>query len=62
LLREELKQLTVHHAGQLLGKITVSIGVSAFPGHGTTPEELARAADQALYCAKTEGRDRAVVC
>ncbi|MHB2009205.1 MAG: sensor domain-containing diguanylate cyclase [Acidobacteriaceae bacterium] len=61
LLREELKQLTVHHAGQVLEKITLSIGVSAFPGHGATGEELLRTADQALYRAKTEGRDRIVV-
>ncbi len=61
LLREELKQLTVQHAGQTLGRITLSIGISAFPGHGTTAEELLRAADQALYRAKTEGRNRVVV-
>ena len=61
LLREDLKQLTVRHAGQVLGRVTVSIGVSAFPGHGTTVEELVRAADKALYRAKEEGRDRVVV-
>ena len=61
LLQEELKQLTVQHAGQVLGKITLSIGVSAFPGHGATGEELLRTADRALYRAKTEGRDRIVV-
>jgi diguanylate cyclase (GGDEF)-like protein/PAS domain S-box-containing protein len=61
LLREGLKQLTVRHAGQVLGRITVSIGVSAFPGHGATGEELVRAADKALYRAKEEGRDRVVV-
>jgi diguanylate cyclase (GGDEF)-like protein/PAS domain S-box-containing protein len=61
LLREDLKQLTVRHAGQVLGRITVSIGVSAFPGHGATGEELVRAADKALYRAKEEGRDRVVV-
>ncbi|MGO9127612.1 MAG: PAS domain S-box protein [Terriglobales bacterium] len=61
LLRQELKQLTVEHAGKVLGRISVSIGVSAFPGHGATGEELLHAADQALYRAKTEGRDRVVV-
>jgi diguanylate cyclase (GGDEF)-like protein len=53
--------LTVRHTGQVLGRITVSIGVSAFPGHGATVEELVRAADKALYRAKEEGRDRVVV-
>ncbi len=61
LLRQELKQLTVQHAGQVLGRISVSIGISAFPSHGTTAEELLRTADQALYRAKAEGRDRVVV-
>jgi diguanylate cyclase (GGDEF)-like protein len=61
LLREDLKQLAVRHAGQVLGRITVSIGVSAFPGHGATVEELVRVADKALYRAKEEGRDRVVV-
>jgi diguanylate cyclase (GGDEF)-like protein/PAS domain S-box-containing protein len=61
LLRQELKQLIVQHAGQVLGRISVSIGISSFPGHGATAEQLLRTADQALYRAKTEGRDRVVV-
>ena len=61
LLREDLKQLTVRHAGQVLGRVTVSIGVSSYPDHGATVEELVHAADQALYRAKREGRDRVVV-
>jgi diguanylate cyclase (GGDEF)-like protein len=60
-LRQELKQLTVEYAGQVLGRIGASVGVSAFPGHGTSVEELLRAADQALYRAKAEGRDRVVM-
>jgi diguanylate cyclase (GGDEF)-like protein/PAS domain S-box-containing protein len=60
LLREELKQLTVQHVGQVLGRITASVGISAFPGNGRTAEELVRAADAALYQAKAEGRDRVV--
>ena len=61
LLREDLKQLTVRHAGQVLGRVTVSIGVSSYSDHGATVEELVHAADQALYRAKREGRDRVVV-
>jgi predicted signal transduction protein with EAL and GGDEF domain len=41
--------------------VTVSVGVAALPTHGTSPQELLDAADAALYCAKTEGRDRAVI-
>jgi diguanylate cyclase (GGDEF)-like protein len=61
LLREELKQLTVQHAGQILGRITFSIGIAIFPQHAGTPEELLRTADEALYRAKHEGRDRVVM-
>ncbi len=40
-------------------KITVSIGVSAFPEETTTFSQLIRLADQRLYQAKTAGRNRA---
>ncbi|HEY6108321.1 MAG TPA: diguanylate cyclase [Gemmatimonadales bacterium] len=39
-------------------RITVSIGVAEFPLHGQTPEHVIAAADEALYEAKREGRDR----
>jgi diguanylate cyclase (GGDEF)-like protein len=38
--------------------VTVSVGVAAFPAHGTTPEELIETADKAMYRAKSLGRDR----
>ena len=38
-----------------------SIWISAFPGHATILDELLRAADQALYNAKRQGRDEVVV-
>jgi two-component system cell cycle response regulator len=38
--------------------VTVSIGVAAFPAHGTTPESLLDMADKAMYRAKSLGRDR----
>jgi diguanylate cyclase (GGDEF)-like protein len=59
-IRSRLHELTVLHQGQSLGMITVSIGVAAFPVHGTSPQKLLDAADAALYCAKKEGRDRVV--
>jgi diguanylate cyclase (GGDEF)-like protein len=39
-------------------RMTVSIGVAEFPLHGDTPEQVVAAADEALYEAKREGRDR----
>jgi diguanylate cyclase (GGDEF)-like protein/PAS domain S-box-containing protein len=59
ILRQQVKQLSVEYAGQLLGAISVSMGVAIYPDHGTTMADVLRASDQALYCAKREGRDRA---
>jgi diguanylate cyclase (GGDEF)-like protein len=58
ILRQQVKQLSVEYAGQLLGAVSVSVGVAFFPDHGTTMSDVLRASDQALYCAKREGRDR----
>jgi len=41
------------------GKITLSVGVAQVPGiPGNTSEQLFRAADEALYRAKKQGRNR----
>jgi two-component system cell cycle response regulator len=39
-------------------RVTVSVGVSAYPLDGLTAEDLLRAADEAMYRAKRAGRDR----
>ena len=41
-------------------KITLSIGVASLPGNGDTPDAVIAAADEALYQAKREGRNRVV--
>ncbi|MGH9670597.1 MAG: diguanylate cyclase [Terriglobales bacterium] len=41
--------------------VTVSIGVAEASRHTNSPEEVVKAADQALYAAKREGRNRVVV-
>ncbi|WP_326858085.1 bifunctional diguanylate cyclase/phosphodiesterase [Noviherbaspirillum sp.] len=38
--------------------VSASIGVALYPQDGTTSEELVKHADQAMYAAKTEGRNR----
>ena len=38
--------------------VTASIGVAVLPDHALDAETLERAADRALYLAKTNGRDR----
>ncbi len=42
-------------------RVTVSVGIAIAPDDGITADELMRHADIALYQAKNEGRDRAVV-
>ena len=46
--------------GQILGTVTMSMGIAAYPEKGARVEELLRVADTALYKAKQEGRDRVV--
>jgi diguanylate cyclase (GGDEF)-like protein len=59
-LRQAVKRLNLQHRGEQLGAVSLSLGVSAYPRHGTTADSLLRAADQALYRAKKGGRDRVV--
>ncbi len=59
-MRMAAKSLNVPYRGQSLGGISISLGVAAFPDHGSTAETLLRAADSALYRAKSQGRDRVV--
>ncbi|MCL4500501.1 MAG: GGDEF domain-containing protein, partial [Deltaproteobacteria bacterium] len=60
-LREKFKCLNIMHQGHLLRRATISLGVAAFPEHGTTVQNLIRMADKALYQAKEDGRDRVAV-
>jgi diguanylate cyclase len=57
-----LEELRRHLAGMavegLADAVSASVGVAANPPHGTTAEELYRAAGQALMRAKRDGRDR----
>jgi diguanylate cyclase (GGDEF)-like protein len=46
---------------QRLGRVTLSAGLASWPRHGRTPQELLRAADEALYAAKHAGRDRYLI-
>jgi diguanylate cyclase (GGDEF)-like protein len=38
--------------------VSATLGVAAYPADGTTPAELLRAADRAMYRAKAAGKDR----
>ena len=60
-LRDGVKNLQVRHLGKLLPQCTLSLGVAVSPRHGTTVDGLLKAADDALYRAKNEGRDQVVL-
>ena len=57
-IRKAVQELKLKYEDHDLSGITISLGVAAYPDHGTTPDALIRAADQALYEAKYRGRDR----
>jgi len=48
--------------GEQTINITLSAGVATFPADGATPDALIERADQALYLAKSQGRNRVVGC
>jgi diguanylate cyclase (GGDEF)-like protein len=56
-LRAAAKKLELRYKNHSLGTVTLSIGVAAFPVHGSTSEELLKVADQCLYQSKSAGRD-----
>lgn len=57
-VRNEVGGFEFASRGRGLGKVTVSVGIADYPRAGATPEALLSAADQALYIAKANGRDR----
>jgi diguanylate cyclase (GGDEF)-like protein len=58
---EAVQALGLPHAMSAFGCVTVSVGVAVMtPGPGNSPEALLKSADDALYRAKEQGRNRAV--
>src|SRR5258708_23865622 len=45
MIRQQVKQMSVEYAGQLLGVISISIGVALYPDHGSVAAEVLRSAD-----------------
>lgn len=59
-MRRAVEELNIEHQGsRTFGRVTVSIGVAAIkPSHDRTVQGALQLADQALYDAKTHGRNR----
>jgi diguanylate cyclase (GGDEF)-like protein len=60
-MRLAIRDTNLTHLGQTLPAPTASLGVAVYPANGTKPANLLKAADDALYRAKHEGRDRVCV-
>jgi diguanylate cyclase (GGDEF)-like protein len=57
----EVRKLRLQYKNEPLGKLTLSVGIAAFPEHGSTVEELLKIADHCLYESKNRGRDLVTV-
>jgi two-component system cell cycle response regulator len=57
-IRESIRTMPFGALGEDPINLTVSIGAASYPDHGDTFRSLVEAADQAMYRAKQEGRDR----
>ncbi|HEY9076247.1 MAG TPA: diguanylate cyclase [Anaerolineaceae bacterium] len=51
----EARRFEIYHQDRALGGITFSIGISAFPQHGETIDDLLRMAEKALMRARADG-------
>ncbi|WP_170784096.1 sensor domain-containing diguanylate cyclase [Ruegeria lacuscaerulensis] len=60
-LRQAVEAVTVRYGEKALPRITISVGVAHYPAHGAMPQDLMRAADDALYAAKDKGRNQVQV-
>jgi diguanylate cyclase (GGDEF)-like protein len=56
--RLKVESLAIRYLNRNLPGITISIGVAAFPESGDNPQAVINAADEALYRAKQNGRNR----
>ena len=60
-LRIKINQLSLSYQNKKLDNITMSIGIAVYPNHAPSCQVLIFKADQALYQAKDQGRNRSVV-
>lgn len=60
-IRSQVKRLKIPYQNKELGPVSVSLGVALFDEHGATAAAVLKAADTALYQAKSGGRDRVVL-
>jgi diguanylate cyclase (GGDEF)-like protein len=59
-IREAFSMAQIRYGAQIIGPLSVSIGIAEFPKDGKTLEILIETADRALYYAKNNGRNQSV--
>jgi diguanylate cyclase (GGDEF)-like protein len=59
-IRQEIEKMVFHSENGPV-RVTLSLGLAVYPDHGTEKERLISRADQALYRAKKQGRNRVVL-
>ncbi len=59
-LRARIENSATPYAGRTLPTVTVSCGVASFPEDGAQIQDILKNADDALYLAKKDGRNRVV--
>ncbi|WP_419903175.1 diguanylate cyclase [Kiloniella sp.] len=52
-----VRSMEIIYTNQSISDLSISIGISVYPYHGSTPEQLLKEADKVLYQVKEEGRD-----
>jgi len=61
-VREQIEKTKFAHAeSQPMGFISASIGIATYPDNGITAQEILKAADEALFESKHNGRNRVTV-
>ncbi|MGH9922305.1 MAG: diguanylate cyclase [Nitrososphaerales archaeon] len=62
-IRKRIEQEPVQHPYEesMQIPVTVSVGISQYPTHGTQPKELINKADEAMSIAKKAGKNRVVI-
>lgn len=59
-LCDRVQELSISYAGRILPTVTVSCGVASFPKNGKQVQDILKIADDAMYLAKKEGRNKVV--
>lgn len=60
-LRKNVLSLKISVGDQTLSNVSISIGLAAYPEHGNSMEKLIKNSDEALYKAKSLGKNRVVI-